>query len=380
LATAPHPDIAAIKEAILNSTSYEVDYSLSSEFKKSIKPYSLIIFHGALTNQNTIINDCKINSIPFWIINPLSAENLSGVKINSAINKFNDAESYLNNSFGLFTISDELKKFVKELPAVKTFFGNYDLGNGSNVLIKQRIGSVETENPILIFSEINGLKNSVFIGDGLWKWRMRDFAEHTNHNLFNELITKSVQYLAVKSDKSFFRVSALKTINENETIEIDAEVYNKSYELITQPDVTLTLSNSDGKKFNYTFGKTTNAYKLNIGLLPFGEYKYDAKVKVNGELFVKHGSLIVKEIVSEKINTVADHQLLFSMAKRTGGKLFYKNELEKLESELLKNDQIKPITYSQNNTTSLIDLKWLFWLILIFLSIEWYFRKRYTSI
>jgi hypothetical protein len=380
LATAPHPDIAAIKEAILNSTSYEVDYSLSSEFKKSIKPYSLIIFHGALTNQNTIINDCKINSIPFWIINPLSAENLSGVKINSAINKFNDAESYLNNSFGLFTISDELKKFVKELPAVKTFFGNYDLGNGSNVLIKQRIGSVETENPILIFTEINGLKNSVFIGDGLWKWRMRDFAEHTNHNLFNELITKSVQYLAVKSDKSFFRISALKTINENETIEIDAEVYNKSYELITEPDVTLTLSNSDGKKFNYTFGKTTNAYKLNIGLLPFGEYKYDAKVKVNGELFVKHGSLIVKEIFSEKINTVADHQLLFSMAKRTGGKLFYKNELEKLESELLKNDQIKPITYSQNNTTSLIDLKWLFWLILIFLSIEWYFRKRYTSI
>ena len=380
LATAPHPDIAAIKEAILNSTSYEVDYSLSSEFKKPIKPYSLIILHGALTNQNTIINDCKINAIPFWIINPLSAENLSGVKINSAINKFNDAESYLNNSFGLFTISDELKKFAKELPAVKTFFGNYVLGNGSNVLIKQRIGSVETENPILIFSEMSGLKNSVFIGDGLWKWRMRDFAEHTNHNLFNELITKSVQYLAVKSDKSFFRISSPKTINENEAIEIDAEVYNKSYELITEPDVTLTLSNSEGKKFNYTFGKTTNAYKLSIGLLPFGEYKYEAKVKVNGELFVKHGSLIVKEIVSEKINTVADHQLLFSMAKRTGGRLFYKNELDKLESELLKNDQIKPITYSQNNTTSLIDLKWLFWLILIFLSIEWYFRKRYTSI
>jgi hypothetical protein len=85
IAKANNTTVAAIKEAILNSTSYEVDYSLSSEFKKSIKPYSLIIFHGALTNQNTIINDCKINSIPFWIINPLSAENLSGVKINSAI-------------------------------------------------------------------------------------------------------------------------------------------------------------------------------------------------------------------------------------------------------------------------------------------------------
>ncbi len=380
LATAPHPDIAVIKDAILNSTSYEVDYGLAAEFKKPLKQYSLIILHGPLTNQNPIINDCKINSIPFWIVNPTSSENLQGIKINSALNRFNDAEAFINPSFGLFTISDELKKFTKELPAIKTFFGNYIMGNGSSALIHQRIGVVETDNPILIFSEINGLKNSVFIGDGLWKWKMRDFAEHTNNNLFNELISKSVQYLSVKSDKSFFRIIAPKTFNENETIELGAEVYNKSYELITEPDVALTLSNAEGKKFNYTFSKTSNAYKLNLGLLPFGEYKYEAKVKVNGELFVKQGSILVKEIVSEKINTVANHQVLNAMAKRTAGKLFYKDQLDLLEKEILKNEQIKPITYSQNNTTLLIDLKWLFWLILIFLSVEWYFRKRYSSI
>jgi len=380
LATMPHPDIAAVKDAILNSTSYEVEYGLASEFKKPLKQYSLIILHGPTTNQNQIITDCKINAIPFWIINPSSAENLQGLKINSAINKFNDAEAFINNSFGLFTISDELKKFTKELPAIKTFFGNYSLSNGSSALINQRIGIVETENPVLIFSEIGGLKNAVFIGDGLWKWKMRDFSEHTNHNLFNELISKSVQYLSVKSDKSFFRISSPKTINENENIEIGAEVYNKSYELITEPDVTFTLLNAEGKKFNYTFSKTPNSHKLNIGLLPFGEYKYEAKVKVNGQLFVKQGSILVREIVSEKINSVANHQVLNVMAKRTGGKLFYPNDLEKLEIEILKNEQIKPITYSQNNTTLLIDLKWLFWLILIFLATEWYFRKRYASI
>lgn len=380
LATAPHPDIAAIKDAILNSTSYEVEYGLAPEFKKPLKQYSLVILHGPLTNQNSITNDCKLNSIPLWIVNPNSGENLQGIKIMSSINKFNDAEALINPSFGLFTISDDLKKFIKEMPAIKTFFGSYIIGNGSNTLVNQRIGMVETNNPILIFTENSGLKNAVFIGDGLWKWKMRDFAEHTNHNLFNELISKSVQYLSVKSDKSFFRVTAPKTINENENIEIGAELYNKSYELITDPDVTLVLTNPDGKKFNYTLSKTSNAYKLNIGLLPFGEYKYEAKVKVNGELFLKQGSIHVKEIVSEKLNTVANHQVLNAMSKRTGGKLFYKDQLENLEKEILKNDQIKPITYSQNNTTLLIDLKWLFWIILIFLSIEWYFRKRYASI
>ena len=380
LATAPHPDVAAIKDAILNSTSFDVEYGLVSEFKKPIKPYSLIILHGPQTNSSNLITECKANAIPYWVINPGSSENLQGVKISASINKYNDAEAVINPSFGLFTISDELKKFTREFPAVKTFFGNYNLGNGSNTLIDQRIGAIETDNPILIFPEINGLKSAVFIGDGLWKWKMRDYAEHTNHNLFNELISKSVQYLAVKSDKSFFRITAPKTINENEPIEIGAEVYNKSYELINEPDVTFILTNRDEKKFNYTFSKTSNSYKLNLGLLPFGEYKYEAKVKVNNELFVKQGIIVVKEIVSEKINTVANHQVLNAMAKRSGGKLFYKDQLDQLEKEILKNEQIKPITYSQNNTTLLIDLKWLFWIILIFLTIEWYFRKRYTSI
>lgn len=380
LATAPHPDVAAIKDAIVNSTSFDVEYALVSDFKKSIKPYSLIILHGPLTNSSNLLIECKTNAIPYWVINPGSSENLPGVKINSALNKFNDAEAVINPSFGLFTISDELKKFAKEFPAIKTFFGNYNLGNGSNTLINQRIGVVETDNPILIFPEINGLKSAVFIGDGLWKWKMRDYAEHTNHNLFNELISKSVQYLAVKSDKSFFRIVAPKTINENENIEIAAEVYNKSYELINEPDVTLILTNPEGKRFNYTFSKTSDSHKLNIGLLPFGEYKYEAKVKVNNQLFVKQGIIVVKEIVSEKINTVANHQLLNAIAKRTGGKLFYKDQLDQLEKEIQKNEQIKPITYSQNNTTLLIDLKWLFWIILIFLTAEWYFRKRYTSI
>jgi len=55
----------------------------------------------------------------------------------------------------------------------------------------------------LIYSEINGVKNANFLGDGLWKWKMRDYVDHNNHNLFNELISKTVQYLSVKADKSF---------------------------------------------------------------------------------------------------------------------------------------------------------------------------------
>ena len=380
LATNPHPDIAAIKDAMTNGTNYDVEYGLAQDFTKTVKPYSLVIFHGYSPAQAQLLNACKINMVPFWIINPAGPDNLPGIKISSSLNKFNDAEPYLGSSFGLFSMSEDFKKFSGDLPAVKTFFGNYSLGNGSNSLINQRIGSVETENPILFFTETSGLKSAVFLGDGLWKWKFRDFAEHKNHNLFTELISKTIQYLSVKSDKSFFRVSAPKIINENTEVELGAEVYDRSYTAITDPDVTLVLTNSENKKFNYTFSKTSNAYKLNIGILPPGDYKYEASVKNNNELFVKQGVFAVKEVLSEKINTVANHQLLFQLANRSNGKLYYPSELQKLQDDLLKSEKIKPITYSQVSTSSLIDLKWLFWIILALFAAEWFFRKRFLSI
>ena len=380
LANAPHPDVSAIKDAILNSTAYEVEYGLSAEFKKPLKPYSLVIIHGFSDAETRLLNDCRNNAIPAWLVNPSNTEDLPGVRISGAINRFNDAEPEINNSFGLFTISDELKKFTKDLPALKTFFGNYAAGNGANSLINQRIGAVETDNPILFFTETNGVKNAVFLGDGLWKWKLRDFAEHNNHNLFNELISKSVQYLSVKSDKSFFRITSPKIINENEAVELGAEVYNKSYEAVTDPDVTLVLTNSADKKFNYTFSKTSNAYRLGLGILPAGEYKYEAKVKHNNELFVKQGIFVVKEVIAEKINTVADHRLLYQLASHSGGKLFYPTGLEALQNEILESERIKPITYSQTSTSLLIDLKWLFWMLLVLFTIEWFFRKRFLSI
>ena len=380
LANAPHPDISALREAIATSITYELEYSLVENFKQPLKAYSLVILHGHSAAQAQLIDDCRNNAVPLWIINPRSIETVPGLKIGGALNRYNDAEPFLNPSFGLFSISDNLKNLIKNLPAIKTPFGNYALSNGANSAIQQRIGSVETENPILFFNQINGLKTAAFIGDGLWRWKMRNYVEYGNHSLFNELISKSIQFLAIKSDKSFFRINAPKLINENESVELSAEVYNKNYELITDPDVSLTLIDGAGKKFNYTFGKTTSLYKLSLGILPPGEYKYESRVKIKDELFKKSGLIIVKEVVAERINTVANHQLLYQIAHRSNGKLIYPKDLEKLKNELLTNDQIKSITYSQITTSPLIELKFLFWMLLLFMTLEWFFRKRFYSI
>ena len=371
LANAPHPDIAALEQSITAPQTYEVEVALINEFTKPLKPYSLVIVH-------------QVNTIPLRISNEIKANNQSVFYIGNNTgtaakplfnNRTNDAEGVYQKEFSLFNLSDELKNYIKNFPAITCPFKSGATPNGANILISQKIGVVETEDPILMFTEINGVKTAHFVGDGLWKWRMRDFADHNTHNLFNELVSKIVQYLSVKADKSFFRVFTKKIINENEPIEFTAEVYNQSYELVTEPDVTLTLKDNKNKVYNYTFNKKQTMYSLSAGQFSAGEYTYEAKVKYGDKLYTKSGIVIIKEIVSEKINTVANHQLLYQISKQSGGKLFYKNQLEQLQKDILSSESIKSITYSHKELTDLVNLKWLFFIILAFLSIEWFLRK-----
>lgn len=377
LANSPHPDVAAIEQSIASAQTYEVEVALINEFTKPLKPYSLIILHQTPTLPQRITNELKANNQSvFFIGNEVInfGTGLNAKKFNGT--KKNDVEAVFRKEFALFNITIELQNYFKELPAVKCNFDNTLVTNGAHALLNQKIGVVETDEPLMVFSETNGVKTCSFIGDGLWRWRLRDFADHGNHNLFNELIIKTVQYLSVKADKSFFRVYTKKIINENEAIEFTAEVYNQSYELVTDPDVTLILKDGKGKTYNYTFNKKQTMYSLSAGQFNAGEYSYEAKVKFGDKLYTKSGIIIIKEIVSEKINTVANHQLLYQIAQQSGGKLFYRNQLEKLQKEISSSETIKSITYSHKQLTDLVNLKWIFYLIILLLSTEWFLRKQ----
>lgn len=380
IASAPHPDVAAVKQSIELNQVYEVECFVGNNFSKPLKPYSLIIFHNVLLAGNKLISEINKNGQSYLAINPPPNDILPGIKIMTSYNKYNETEVILNKNFTLFNLSTELKNYIDNFPAVNCYFAKYNVSPGANTLLYQKIGMVETENPLFVFNDFSGQKIGAILGDGIWRWRLRDYADHGNHNLFNELLNKTVQYLSVKADKSFFRLFTKKIINENEPIDFTAEVYNQSYELITDPEVNINLIDESGKQFNYTMSKSNTSYHVEAGMFPPGEYKYKANVKVDQQLFSQSGSITIKAIVAEKVNTVADHNILFQLSQNTGGKLFLPSEISKLEKELMDNERIKPITYSQKQLSDLIDLKWIFFLILGLLSVEWFLRKRSGTI
>ena len=91
---------------------------------------------------------------------------------------------------------------------------------------------------------------------------------------------------------------------------------------------------------------------------------------------IEKGEFSVSPIQVEFVNTVADHQLLYNLARKHDGSMVYASNLADLLGLIGDRDDIKSVSYTQKRLKELINLKWVFFLLLILLSAEWFLRKR----
>ncbi|MGB4124309.1 MAG: hypothetical protein WBK40_08905, partial [Bacteroidales bacterium] len=155
--------------------------------------------------------------------------------------------------------------------------------------------------------------------------------------------------------------------------------YNQSYELINTPDVEITLKNSVGDTYNFLFGKTSNAYQLNAGILPIEDYTYEATVRVGEKLYRSQGEFTVSPVNIEAINTVADHNLLYRLTSKYQGELIYPEQLSTFTKMIKARDDVRTVVYTEKKFSGLVNIFGIFIFIVALLTAEWFIRKRSGS-
>ena len=388
LAAAPHPDIAALRSAIESNYNYEVDVTLAAEFDGVVQGYNLVVMHqlpSATLPVENVIKNAANAQLPLLFVLGVSTDISrfngleAGLRITASQVNFNEALPVLNPDFVLFNLSDETRKAVVDWPPLVAPFGDYRMLTSASALFYQKIGSLATELPLVIFNQNLETRTGIIAGEGLWKWRLHNYLKNNNHQAYNEVVTRMIQYLAVKVNKSFFDVAGANNFVENEPVILTAEVYNQSYEPVNEPEVEITITNSDGDTYPFVFGKTARAYQLNAGALPVDNYTWEAKVRVGDKVFTDRGAFSISPLNIETINTRADHNLLFQLAKKTNGRMIYPDALPQLADELRQRADITTITYSTRQYTELVNLPWILILIIALLAAEWLLRKRNGS-
>ena len=383
----PHPDMAVLKQAIEQNKHYEVTVALADELNSiDVHKYSLAILYQLPANTNVaagLMNKVQEARLPVWYIvgaqSNLTA--LSQVQkilnLSRATGSLQEIFPYTDPNFTAFNLDAAALKQLADYDPLQGPFANMAINGNYAAVLNQRIGRVNTQNPLLFFADDNGRKTGFLLGEGIWKWKLEEAKNEQSLPLVNELVAKTIQYLSVKDDKRKFKVYTSKsTFEENENVLLNATLYNEAYEPVNTPDVKVQVKNAEGKVFNYTFSKFGAAYSLNAGTLPQGNYTYVASTVLGDKKYTASGAFFVNALIAEYQQTTANHQLLYTMAQQSNGKLYQPANLLQLADELEKSGQVKTISYEDRKYEELISLKWIFVLIILVLTTEWFLRKR----
>lgn len=383
-----HPDVAVFKRIVDANPAFEIQIETPNNFKADKEDYALVILHQLPSQQYSmrqILPGLIQNEIPilFIIGQETSIKAFNSLKLQLNIdqknNLFDEVLPYLNNDFNLFNRSID-NYFLSEMTPLVVPFGDYSNLMKSNILAYQQIGQIETKKPIWAFAESGRQKLGFIMGEGLWKWRLQEFKINRDHSITNELVIKTIQYLALKNRKDPFVLEYLKVVNENQEHIFNARLLNASNELVVGATINFNLMDENGNSFPYIFKESQDGYELNIGVQNKGHYKFKASTKFGNKQFEKQGEFIVKENLIEQTNLMADYNMLYKLSLNSDGKYLNKERINELVTEIESNTSISAIAYSQKVLKDLIHLKWLLMLFVIILTLEWFLRKYWGLI
>lgn len=378
VANAPHPDIAAIKRVLASSKNYQVDlYIKGLTEKPSVKEYNTIIYHNTLDVDASI----EVKALGSWYIlgnrTPINQVSNKLSFLNIIVKNRNDdkVRPSLNDNFALFEMETDIDNII-DYPPIHVPFGDYQTSGPTNTFLYQKVGSVITDKPLMLFFDDGTEKQAVTMNSGIWRWKLQEAAAFEESKFFDEMVLKTVQYLSLNVNKKRFIAEPRKKIfNAKETISIDTEVYNQIYERAYNQTIDITIKDEKGLSQSQQITNAPNNNTLRIGGLEEGIYSYKASVNIGGlEKFVEEGQFLVEENKLENVLLTANHDLLRNISRNSGGEYYHFNRFDEVTAQL-KNAQYKGLIKTEKSLLPLISALWYILIIILLLTIEWVVRK-----
>jgi hypothetical protein len=384
----PHPDIKALRSTIEKNANYEVLLSVASVPNPSLTDLSpekidLAIFLQALDvegRSSALLKQFLKSRTGLFLVlgNRSNLRQLTANGIPLAFenaSQRDDVTPMINGSFRDFVFTDELGPTVASYPPVSVPFGKFTYPADANVLLFQKIGSVATSRPLLFTWQEAEQKRAVLLGEGIWRWRLNEYAEKERTDHFDEIFSKLIQYLSTHEDKRKFRSFPVSNeFTDAEPVLFESQVYNDLYEPIYGNTIKLEIKDEEGNTVPYSYTISPSNSRFRVGGLKEGVYRYAASTVLNEKKEEVRGEFLVSSQDLEAQNLTADFGLLRKLANGTGGHYYDLSRLNSMGDDLLKLEA-KSIIHSEDSFHPVINLKAVFFLILFLISAEWFTRK-----
>jgi hypothetical protein len=383
---APHPDIAALQQALSGNENYEIVVRHADQIKDlKIPSFDLIIWHdpGKGFSEN-LRNEIQSKNIPVWYIIGTQTETTISSKLGLGLQlelrqQLEEIQASSNKSFGLYEPSPDWLSFLPTLPPLTKRFGEAKANAGTQVLLTQRVGNIEKGSPLLSFGNSVKQRTACLLGEGIWRWRMINYLKKQNHDAFDVFIGEICSYLLVKKEGSGLRVQAPKKCNASENCVLNASFYNEALQAITSPKIYWELDYEHKKLRKGNFNTKGSFYQQQFGKLKPGRYYWKAYTTHDQKKYVKTGAFVVEDIDLEQLESAARHTTLYQLANQTDAKVFGLKDFQQLINVLEKKEELVALRTENHEFNPLLDYLILFFFLLSILVAEWFLRRYHGS-
>jgi hypothetical protein len=381
LSSVLHPDIGALKKSIESNKQRSVAIFMIDEFKGQINDYKLVILYQVNNRFNKVVSQLNETDSNYLLISGANTDwnFINKQQLGFSKNAISQTENYgaiFNNSFLTFLQEDIA---FNNFPLLKDNFGEVLISKEHQTLLYQKVNGIETNQPLLTTFDENNQKSAVLFGEGIWKWRAVSFLNSNSFEEFDKFTGSLVQYLSSNKKRDRLEINANTIYPANSTINITAFYTDRNYQFDARAALEIAIKNTATKEVKKVpFSLVNNSYQVEIENLIAGDYSYE--VSVIGLDIKNTGRFKITEYQIEEQFTNANVNKLQQLATKTGGKLFYKNQMTDLTKQLLENESYYTLQKSSVKQQNLIDWKWILFLVITLFTAEWFIRKYYGKI
>ncbi len=371
-----HPDLGALRKSITTNEQRTVTIKKPSEAISILNDHQLVILYQPDGTFASLYGEiAKLKKNTFTITGSQTDwDFLNRIQQNfekEASFQTEQATGILNMNYGTFAVEDI---GFEDFPPLLTSFGTLEVNIPHESLLDQAIDGISSGSSMLATMELNGVRDAIWDGEDIWKWRAQTYVETGSFRAFDDFIGKLVQYLASTQRRSRLEVTGETFYYNNNPIKISAQYFDSNYVFDPRASVSISVTNIEtNEQRTFPLLLKNNFYEVDLNSLSAGDYRYT--VSVRDEAVARSGNFSILEFNVEQQFLNADVTKLQRLATNTGGMAYFSTENKQLAESLLNDDRFQAVQKSDQKTVPLIDWKYLLGLIVLLLSLEWFIRK-----
>jgi len=380
---APHPDLGAVGKSCGRIESevtswYAEGPGPRADFAGVLAGADVVVAHAVGAGEAEAIR--RSGKPVLWMV-PAASGSVwpAGTGLDGGSGLTHSVGVGVASGFQQFQLSPGLGAAWTDSPPLTAPMGTVRLGATWSPVALARLGSIETASALLAVSDGDRVREGLLVGEGWWRLRIDEQMRTDATADFDGLVQRTLQYLTSRDDVRRFRIGVPARMEEDEAVDLTAEVYDAALDPLPGETVTLDLIDESGNRTAYAFAEFEGAYRLELGRLAPGVYRYAARCSCGGTPLTENGSFVVEPLFAELSVGPADHALLSRLAASTGGTfLGTLSAVDPAEAAAAVLAAAPPVQLVHDETELQELIRWvpLCVLLVLLLTAEWALRRR----